>query len=359
MILFGDVNVKDIPTTRLIERLLVGLTVTMSLVLPGCNVLSSASSKKELAAFKRAGPVYLNVDFGGSLGGTAKSRGPYRLVPGDVLELQMPAIIGRLANDSAGRTEAYLCRVNPDGNILLPIVGEVAVVGKTLSQIESLIVDLYYPKYVLQKPGIVTSVTEYRTGTVTLAGAVEEAGTYELRSNEMNLVSALMRAGGIAKGGATTIHIRHADQEQGNNETIAVVGMNIPSKDVKLTDGDTIVVEALDPQVITVIGLVKKPGLFPWSPQNKYSVMDALAFAGGINDIADPQFVKVYRLGSDGKVVSAVLKLNGPSAVGASELFLKPGDVVAVEQTARTRTRVFLAQILRMGFGINAGVSPN
>ncbi|MDY6913083.1 MAG: hypothetical protein SVT52_01310, partial [Planctomycetota bacterium] len=91
------------------------------------------------------------------------------------------------------------------------------------------------------------------------------------------------------------------------------------------------------------------------------NVIDSPGKGQRVHDVADPQYVTVYRQDSNGKVVAAVLKLDGPSAVGASNIDLKPGDVVAVEQTLRTRTRLLLAAVVRIGVGANAGASvgPN
>ena len=351
---------KFVRTTALVWGRVAGLSVLGLLVMAGC--IGGPSSEEELATFQEAGPVQLQVDLAQLLK-KRMSSGPYRLIPGDILKLQMPAVTGHMPGKTVAdaETESYLCRVDANGNVILPIVGEVPVAGRTLSEIEVIITDLYYPKYFFQKPSIVASVDEYQVISVSVVGALEEPGVYELRSNEKTLISALMKAGGITEDGATAIYIHHAGQDKSEAVVIPVVGLNIPARDVDLADGDTIVVESSEPQVITVIGLVNKPGLFPWSTKNRYNVMDALAFAGGINDVADPQHVTVYRQDSNGKVVSAVLKLDGASAVGASNIDLKPGDVIAVEQTLRTRTRLLLAAIVRIGVGANAGASvgPN
>ena len=342
------------PTVRG-SSLLVALAAAVGAAFAGCSTLTS-SSADELATFKSAGPVELQMD-PDALAETALSQGPYRVVPGDVLELQLPVVITQMSGGTSEKTEPQLCRVDPAGKTILPIVGELVVAGRTPVEIEEAIIPLYHPKYVVRKPSIVVTVAEYATASVSVTGAVNKPGVYELRNDKMTLISALMQAEGIAKEGATSIYVAHAGQAGTPAETIPVVGMNIPLRDIRLQDGDSVVVEAHEPQSITVVGLVNRPSLMPWSGKRKYSIMDALAFAGGVNDIADPPFVKVYRQDDAGKIVSAVFKLNGISSVGSDDMYLKPGDVVAVEQTAGTRTRLFLGQIMRVGLGINAGAS--
>jgi len=310
----------------------------------------------DMETFLRAGPVRFEADRSATVQAPMPV-GPYRLVSGDLLELQMPAIVRLLPGREGDETVPYRCRIDSAGRIVLPIVGNLKVAGMTLSQVEATVAKLYYPKYVRREPSIVASVAEYRLRSVSVVGAVNAPGAYELRSNEMTLVSALMKAGGVAKGGASRVRICRRSGSETTTLSIPILDVSIPSRDVPLADGDTIVVEAMPAQVITVVGLVKKPGMYPWDPKSRCTVMDALAYAGGVNDLADPQYVRVYRQDAQGKLVSALVKLNGSSAVSAGELCLKPGDIVAVEQTPRTRTRLFLAQIVRMGLGVNAGAS--
>ena len=335
--------------------LLVALAAAVAVAFGGCGTLTP-SSADDVATFKSAGPVELQMD-PDALAETALPQGPYRVVPGDVLELQLPVVITQMSGGTSEKTEPQLCRVDPSGKIILPIVGDLMVAGRTPVEIEEAIIPLYHPKYVVRKPSIVVTVAEYATASVSVTGAVNKPGVYELRSDKMTLISVLMQAEGIAEEGATSIYVAGASQAGTPTETIPVVGMNIPLRDVRLKDGDSVVVEAHEPQSITVVGLVNRPSLMPWTRKRKHNIMDALAFAGGVNDLADPQFVKVYRQDDAGTIVSAVFKLNGVSSVGSDDIYLKPGDVVAVEQTDRTRTRLFLAQIMKIGLGVNAGAS--
>lgn len=128
--------------------------------------------------------------------------------------------------------------------------------------------------------------------------------------------------------------------------TLPIKGLNIPFADVALQDGFSVVVEPLNPQVFTVVGLVKLSGVFPYAPNVRYNLMQALAFAGGVDEIADPRFVKVYRQKANGDLIAATFKLNGTSPVGAPAVMIKPGDVVAVEQTDRTHWNLLLAEIV-------------
>ena len=322
--------------------------------LGGCQ--KSYMTLLELTEFEEAGPIVPKVDLE-QLKLARKQLATYHLIAGDVLEIYMPAVLNVAPGDLFKTTEGlqpYQCRVNQAGKIPLPIVGEIPVAGKSMDEIEAIIRNAYYPKYVVEPPAIVGKVVEYRTQSVSVVGAVQDPGTYHFRNDEMTLVTALMRAGGITGSGAGVIRIYQADDKTDSQAIVLPVKeTNIPFVDVELTQGDMIEVEPLDPYIFTVIGLVKRTGAFPYPPGAQYNIMQALAFAGGLNEVADPQYVRVYRQGSDGDIIDATFPISGTGITDASNVKIKPGDVVAVEHTDRTRSRVIMAEILNFGAGLN------
>jgi protein involved in polysaccharide export with SLBB domain len=136
---------------------------------------------------------------------------------------------------------------------------------------------------------------------------------------------------------------------------LPVRGLNIPFSDVPLVDGDTVIVERNKPQTISVIGLVARPGSFPYPPDVRYTLAEALALAGGLDMVAEPHFVSVYRLRNDGTIAGATFQFSrssGPEHLTAAlALEVKPGDVISVEHTLRTRTNVFFDRIVRITLG--------
>ena len=240
------------------------------LYMSGCN--PTLSSPEQLKTFEEAGPVTLKADTNDLTG--VKSRiGSYRVVPGDVLELHMPAVLridSSKFSDSLQEIEPYLCRVNNAGTINLPIIGEMAVEGKTFIEMESEIVSAYFPKYVVTPPAVVCRVKEY----------------------------------------------------EGENA-----------------------------RVFTVIGLVEHPDAFPYPPNIQYNLMEALAFAGGLDPVADPRYVKIYRKDAYGEVISATFKIEDKSLADAYNIAIKPGDVIYVDHTLHTRANTFLSDVLTIGVG--------
>lgn len=360
------------------------------------------STPQEVARFQQAGPIQPPVDQDRVVNAKLPA-GPYRPVAGDVLEMVMPAVLQEVTAARSSyqtieltRPESHLCRVGEDGRITLPIIGELDVKGRSLPEIESLATKAYYPKYVKERPSIVAKVHSYRTARVSIVGAVTLPGIYELQSQEMSLVALLMKAGGIdlkgstgaAMGGASVVRIKRmgapafvpippgpsqvrpvsaslppaatqpAPGEAGVMTVVLPVrGLNIPFADVPLVEGDMVEIEGLKPEVFTVIGLVNKAGAFPYPPGTQFSLLQALSFAAGLNDIADPQYAKIYRQDADGTVVEGVFSVKGSDLASASNIMIKPGDVIAVEHTAATRFNLILAEVFRINAGVNLNAS--
>jgi len=457
--------------------------------------------------------------------------GPYRVVSGDVLQLQMPVALYpdiSEADAAAGAERTHTCRVSDVGVITLPDGRQAPAVGKSLAEVESAIVEMYYPALVKTRPAVFARVLEYRTGRLHISGAVLRPGVYDLRRDQMSLVALLMEAGGIIDEGSALIRImrspqasdeaagasdphrsqatggqrglpraggavktlatsldtprdvsirfepegslrttgwlvleegqevrirqwfdianafqrwavlrkaavgvpglpaaaldeklsqlaRALDSDQdrtvvhlaaqgshfgwqptetghfrvslperpvdedsrftatasmeedsnaaaaahGNRDvtlTLPVRGLNIPFADVPLKEGDAVVVERLQTQYISVMGLVSRPGNFPYPPEAQYNLAQALGFAGGLDMVAEPRYVTVYRLRTDGTVVDATFQL--VNAADQEELTerlavaVKPGDIVSVEHTPRTRTKMFLDRVFRITLGL-------
>jgi len=195
------------------------LTLLLSICLVGCSDRVTLPSAAQLMEFENAGPVHPSVDMDrlvrAKIGG-----GAYRVVPGDVLELTMPTILQAVTAEEPKifeRVTPYVCRVSERGTITLPIVGEIEAAEKSLAEIESAIIDAYYPKYAVTRPSVFARILEYKTAKISITGAVVEPGIYELRSDRMSLVALLMEAGGIINKGAALIRITHSDETVLNN----------------------------------------------------------------------------------------------------------------------------------------------
>lgn len=508
------------------------IPLLFSINLIGCSDKVTLPTTTELLEFDNTGPIGPSTDIDrlvkAKIGG-----GPYRVIPGEALELTMPAILQAVTKEEYKEGEKYapyMCRISDGGTITLPLVGELKVAGMTLAQIETAVIDKYFPEYAVTRPSVFAKVIEYNTAKVSISGAVNEPGVYSLRSDQMTLVSLIGEAGGIIDEGAAVIRIFHQDDVAHNNEdasievakhtdkqtselkddnfphpallypprkemdvqlafkqssasnpigwltiknnervflaeqldisseierslllkrlasreprvstfdveqklctlaamlkpgysmqerkyrtadvniyssvefntntlwqssstdkaiskelheilslvsgiekedeiepavkqepevfVLPIKGLNIPFADVVLHDGDSVIVERLEMPLFSVVGLVNKPGNFQYPPDVNYNLMQALAFAGGLDRTAEPRYATIYRLKPDGTIVHAIFQVvnvkNRAHLAYALNSQIKPGDIIAVEHTPRTRTKVFLQNIFRINIG--------
>lgn len=311
---------------------------------------------EEVAAFDAAGPDLSPADEDQLLA-LGVGDNDYRVVTGDLLEVELPADVIDIESDEL--VTKVKARVQESGVIRIQIAGEVSVEGLTTPEIESRIAAAIVERGGRsEEPGIVVNVASHRTVTVAVFGAVSEAGIHPLRSDRLSLLGALMAAGGIREEGAESIRVvRPTESGPPEVEVLEVRGSSIPLTDVALMGGETIVVEPREEQEFTVIGLVRRPGVQTYPQTRTYNLMQVLAVAGGTDATAAPRYVTIYRKDGDDGVLACNFKIDGTDFLSAANVLVKPGDVVSVEHTQGTWTRTFFSSIF--GFRLSASASTS
>ncbi|MEM7200468.1 MAG: polysaccharide biosynthesis/export family protein [Planctomycetota bacterium] len=317
---------------------------------------------EELRAFEAAGPIEPVVDREQLLPGIP-GRGPYRVVPGDLLEIRGARAFLGLGGAPGVAPEAIDARVSDAGTLTLPLVGELEIAGKTVTEIEAALIDALHPRYLRARPLLVVRVTEHQTASVAVLGAVERPGIHELRADQLSVFGALSQAGGILKAsqskvGARLIRVRRAE---GNDEELVlpVKGLNVPVADVALAAGDTVEVELWQPALFTVVGLVQSPGAFEYPRDASYNLMQALALAGGVDMTANPPYATVFRKDAAGRVLAATFEIAGDARLRATTVEVRSGDVISVDHTVGSWTRRFLADVVNIQVGAVYGLALN
>lgn len=111
---------------------------------------------------------------------------PYQIAAGDRLVVNVwnqPPLSGEVL-------------VRPDGNITLPLVGDVQVAGATPEQAGEAVVRKLSGLVV--EPHVAVSLAGTRAPTISVLGEVQQAGTFELRPGE-GVLEVLARAGGLSE----------------------------------------------------------------------------------------------------------------------------------------------------------------
>jgi protein involved in polysaccharide export with SLBB domain len=116
--------------------------------------------------------------------------------------------------------------------------------------------------------------------------------------------------------------------------------------------------EHRDKRSFSVIGLVKNPDVFDYAPNARYTLMDALAMAGGPDIISNPKYATVYRQDAQGEVVTATFKIDHAHLAEASKVLIEPGDIVSVDRSFSSEMNRVLNRVANFGITVGASVAP-
>ena len=233
--------------------------------------------------------------------------------------------------------------VNSQGNIFYPYLGNIHVQGKSATQIHNLITRKM--SHFFENPQVTVNVMAYNSQRVAVTGAVEKPTTLPVTNVPLDVLTAVMQAGGPIRCGATTstdsitfcadlhdVEIRrgHRVVQINLNSLRAVDGS---SNNWILKNKDIVYVPNNNASRVFVLGAVNLP-----SPYNmidgKMTLRDALGDARGTTFGSSPRYTYVIRDYRNNPRIY-VLNLASPDALNlAGEFNLKPSDVVYVSTSA-------------------------
>ncbi len=276
--------------------------------------------------------------------------GPYHVGPNDVLTITLTRA------DQPPLFPSTAFRVDRKGEIDLPVVGSVKVVGLELDDLEDTIRATYVPG-VLTDAVVHAEILTPETTNVLVVGAVSAPGFVALERHECNLLYAIVGAGGVsdnASGEASLQRIRQPELVQSFNLRDPLdLQQAIALK--PLEQGDIVQVNAAEPNTVFVGGLVlgSSPQTYPTG--TNVSVLQALASAGGLRTDIQPQTGTLVRRLPSGREVHVRLDLDRIAMGQDKNLDLQAGDILWVPYTWQTR----LQEFVNKNFFMRAGVSVN
>jgi protein involved in polysaccharide export with SLBB domain len=92
----------------------------------------------------------------------------------------------------------------------------------------------------------------------------------------------------------------------------------------------TLIVTQYNSKKVSIVGAVQKPGSIPWSEGMK--LIDAISLSGGLTTIADGDHVRITRLVSGNKTVTAVVSVDDITEGKLGDVPLQAGDTIKVDQ---------------------------
>ena len=115
----------------------------------------------------------------------------YIMCPGDVLQV---VVYGHEDLSREGSNSPYVVR--PDGKVSFPLIGDVDVIGKTVTQFREEITNRF-SKYLVD-PSVSVNVIKLGTTRVYVLGEIKKPGLYELEKSH-RVIDALAKAEGFTE----------------------------------------------------------------------------------------------------------------------------------------------------------------
>jgi polysaccharide export outer membrane protein len=225
------------------------------------------------------------------------------------------------------------CTVDADGSITFPLVGRVAVGGKTIRETETILTTLLRQDYV-RRAQVSVEVKNYRSRSIYVLGEVRTPGKYSIDA-EVTLLEVIANAGSLTSGAGNTIIVQRQKDPTAPVTGPAIPGQNtgveimrISYDDLKegrlgqnitLQDGDTLFIPEAERFFVT--GFVRTPGVYVL--KQNMSVQQAIAQAGGLTERGTLRRLKILRKDKDGKETEIDAK--------ATDI-VKPNDTIKVSQ---------------------------
>ncbi|WP_169745696.1 SLBB domain-containing protein [Novosphingobium subterraneum] len=210
--------------------------------------------------------------------------------------------------------------VDANGRIFLPNIGEVSLIGvryRDLKRHVSQAIGAQYRGY-----DVSVSIKKLHGIRVFVTGFAQQPGVYTVNSLS-TLLGALIAAGGPNAGGSLrSVKLYRNGQEVQDFDLYDILRKGDRSRDPILRNEDVLFVPPVGKQV-AVIGSANEEAIYELRGQE--TLEDLLAYAGGPNQLADPDRVILYRLADRDSI--------GSRELPRAQLALSPaegGDVLQI-----------------------------
>lgn len=225
-------------------------------------------------------------------------------------------------------------RVNEDGTIRLPLVGNVIAEGLTEQELATRVKELLETQ-LLQRASVSVEVTEFRSRPISVLGAVTSPGNLNY-PGRLTLLEALTLAGGLSGSQGETVQIlRRAANGLTDQVTISLDELMVraePAVNIPIFANDLINVPPAQEVTVYLLGEVAGPGAITFKSNERITLLAAIAHAGGLTERASNK-IRIQRRGAGGEVEEKVIRYQRLIAGEVPDPELQPGDVVIVKES--------------------------
>jgi polysaccharide export outer membrane protein len=217
-------------------------------------------------------------------------------------------------------------RVDSNGDVSLPLIGDLKLAGMTVRDAQLLIASELVRRQMVMKPEVSLFIEEFATQGITVYGEVSSPGIYSLMGPH-RVYDAISAAGGLTMKAGHTVTILHAGRRDHEELIDLSGGVTQEQANVTISPGDTVIVSKAG--VVYVLGEVNKPGAFLMENNTSLSLLKSIALAGSTTKLASLKHVMVIRKSSEG-TVEMEISLDKIYHAKASDMQLHSEDIVFV-----------------------------
>jgi polysaccharide export outer membrane protein len=315
------------------------LAIFLGIILAGCATApvnpapnSNLSDQPRVTSGSTSFAAEINRNIAAAAMQNSSASSDYRLGPEDLVEITI-FNIPEAANLERGVTpRTNTVRVSHQGQISLPLIGEIDVKGLTALGLEKKLRE-GYDKYIYD-PQVGVLIREFRQ-RVSVIGAVQKPGVFDL-SGPKSVIEMLAMAGGVSDKAGSQVHIYRQGSNGRETHVIDLVVLanstglinahNAAMINMPVEPGD--MVNVPEAGMFFVDGAVRKAGSYPLG--RRYSLSQALATAGGVDPELNSNDITIFRRQGPGEVQTIALNLSEVTGGSVADPQIQPDDVIIV-----------------------------
>ena len=270
---------------------------------------------------------------------------------------QLEVMITDASNNSPfGRAFTYgPVEVSEDGQIMVPYIGAVHVVGRAVPDVSQELTDR------AQKVSHSAQVALRRTARLPkrafVMGEVHTPGPVPIDRENFNILDLISCTGGTLKPSFV-----YSYSLQRRNEICQFSEEDIRRAPFLIEDGDVLRIDPDRSRIFHAAGSVVRPGLYDF-PSEQPTLLEAISQAGGLNGVnSDPYGVFVFREDPQQGQVAYALNFKNPNSTYLAKKFpLQGGDFVYVSEAPISEWSSFVNGVIPagpMGYSMARTVAP-
>lgn len=281
----------------------------------------------------------------------------YTLGPEDVLSIKVLNVV------EMGETPYA---IDLKGKVNLPIIGEVQAAGLSIDEFRVVLAEKF--KDYVRNPGVIISVTEFRSQPISVLGAVVNPGIHQIRGRR-TLFEVISEAGGLKADAGNVIKITRRKEfgdvplPQATTDSTkqfsigevtirSIMQAQSPAENITVKPFDVVTVPKAE--LVYIIGDVRKPGGFPLTEKPTVSLLEALAMAEGLERTAGPKNSKILRM-TAGSSARTEIPVDVRKILSGQEtdIPLYPNDILFIPNSAaKSATGRAIEAMIQVGTGV-------